>query len=62
MKLEQQCDWMPRTDLRQAEANAALAIIDIRRSSLGRLFSTHPPTAVRLKRLHALEARLHATA
>ncbi len=48
--------WAPRTDLRRIDA---LCIVGVGRS---RLLSTHPPTAVRVRRLEALEARLQRSA
>jgi heat shock protein HtpX len=58
LKLDDQSDWAPRSDLRQVEAYAVLCIVGVRGSRLGRLFSTHPSTATRVKRLQAIEARL----
>ena len=60
LKLDGQREWAPRSDLRQVEAYAVLCIVGTRRSRLGRLFSTHPPTAIRVKRLEAIEGRLQA--
>ena len=50
LKLED--GWAPQTDLRRIDA---LGIVGVGRS---RLLSTHPPTAVRVRRLEALESRL----
>jgi Zn-dependent protease with chaperone function len=61
MKLEHQREWAPRSDLRQVEPYAVLCIVGAWRSRLGRLFSTHPPTTVRVKRLEAIETRLQGT-
>jgi heat shock protein HtpX len=54
LKLNDEQEWAPRSDLRQV---AVLCIVG-ERSRLGRLFSTHPPTAVRVKRLQKLEEQL----
>lgn len=58
MKLDNQSNWLPRADLREAEARAVLCILGRDRSRLGRLFATHPPVAARVKRLEAIEARV----
>jgi heat shock protein HtpX len=60
LKLDRQRDYAPRADLRQAEAYAVLCIVGTRRRGLGRLFSTHPPTAERVRRLEELEGRIQA--
>jgi heat shock protein HtpX len=60
LKLEHQREWAPRADLRELEPQAVLCIVGLRPSRLGRLFSTHPPTARRVQRLRALESRLQA--
>jgi heat shock protein HtpX len=57
MKLDRQREWTPRADLRQVEAYAVLCIVGVDRS---RLFSTHPPTAARVKRLRELEGRIQS--
>ena len=58
MKVDTQSNWLPRADLREAEARAVLCILGMDRSRLGRLFATHPPVAARVKRLEALEERV----
>ena len=58
VKLDKQSSWLPRADLRQAEARAVLCILGTDRSRLGRLFATHPPVAARVKRLEAIEERV----
>lgn len=58
MRLDKQSNWLPRADLREAEARAVLCILGRDRSRLGRLFATHPPVAARVKRLEAIEARV----
>jgi heat shock protein HtpX len=60
VKLDRGRDWAPRADLRQVEAYAVLCIVGNNRSRLGRFFSTHPPTAARVKRLEETEIRLQA--
>ena len=60
LKLDGQHEWAPRSDLREVEAYAVLCIVGARSSRLGRLFSTHPATATRVKRLEAIETRLQA--
>jgi heat shock protein HtpX len=60
MKLERQRDWTPRTDLRQVDAIAVLCIVGVARARLGRLLSTHPPTAERVRRLEETESRIQA--
>jgi heat shock protein HtpX len=60
MKLERQRDWTPRADLRQVDAVAVLCIVGVARARLGRLLSTHPPTAERVRRLEETESRIQA--
>jgi heat shock protein HtpX len=60
MKLEKESGWLPRDDLRAVEARAVLSILGSDSSRLGSWFSTHPPTAARVKRLEAIEGRLQA--
>jgi heat shock protein HtpX len=60
LKLEHQRERTPRADLRQFYAQAVLCIVGISRRRLGRLISTHPSTAVRVRRLEQLEARMQA--
>jgi heat shock protein HtpX len=60
LKLDRQRHYAPRADLRQAEAYAVLCIVGTRRRGLGRLLSTHPPTAERVRRLEDLEGRIQA--
>jgi len=60
MKLDRQREWTPRTDLREVEPVAVLSIVGTARRGLGRLLSTHPPTAARVKRLERTEGRLQA--
>jgi heat shock protein HtpX len=60
MKLDGQRQWSPGEDLRQVEALATLGIVGTARSRLGRLFSTHPPVAERVRRLEATETRIQA--
>jgi heat shock protein HtpX len=58
LKLESQRDWAPRSDLRQFYAQDVLCIVGTEGRGLGRLFSTHPRTAARVKRLEAMEGRM----
>jgi heat shock protein HtpX len=58
MKLDDERAWVPPRDLREAEARSVLCIVATRSSRLGRLFSSHPPTAARLGRLREIEERL----
>jgi heat shock protein HtpX len=58
MKLDHRREWTPRADLRQVEPHAVLCIVGTARPRLGRLFSTHPPVAARLRRLEETEARI----
>jgi heat shock protein HtpX len=60
MKLEERRDWAPTLDLRQAGADAVLCIVSLDDTSFGRLFASHPPTAARVRRLFALDARVHS--
>jgi heat shock protein HtpX len=60
LKLDRQREWAPRADLRQAYANAVLCVVGTQGRWLGRLFATHPPTALRVQRLEELEGRLQA--
>jgi heat shock protein HtpX len=61
MKLDGEREWVPEADLRRAEAHAVLCILGTDTSRLGRLFCSHPPTSARVKRLHAIEQRMHET-
>jgi heat shock protein HtpX len=58
MKLDDERAWVPRRDLREAEARSVLRIVATRSSRLGRVFSSHPPTTARIGRLREIEARL----
>lgn len=60
LKLDRQREWAPRADLRQAYANAVLCVVGTQGRWLGRLFATHPPTALRVQRLQELEGRMQA--
>lgn len=60
MKLDKQREWAPRADLREADALAVLCVIGIGMTGLARLFSTHPPTAERVRRLDKTESRIQA--
>jgi heat shock protein HtpX len=62
VKLDEGAELVARADLRQIEARAVLCILGTGRSRLGPLFSTHPHTAARVKRLEAIERRLQASA
>ena len=58
LKLDRESGWTPRRDLRQTEAPSVLCIVGTTRAGLGRLLSTHPSTARRVRRLEQLEARI----
>jgi heat shock protein HtpX len=58
MKLDDERGWVPRRDLREVEPLSVLCIVAARSSRLGRLFSSHPPTAARIGRLREIEERL----
>ena len=60
MKLDRQREWTPRSDLRQIEAFEVLCIVGTARRRIGRLLSTHPTTAARVRRLEATETRIQA--
>ena len=59
-KLDRESDLIARTDLRRVGARAVLCILGTGTSRLGPLFSTHPRTAARVKRLKELEERVQA--
>lgn len=61
LKLDRQGERIPRADLRQVEARAVLCILGSGTSRLGPPFSTHPPTAARVKRLEAIEQRVQCS-
>jgi heat shock protein HtpX len=51
-------DRVPEEDLREQSEMNAFFIIPIRTGLVGRLFSTHPPTEQRVKRLRELEREI----
>jgi heat shock protein HtpX len=59
MKLEHERRWAPHVDLRRVERDAVLCLVGTGSPRLGRLLSTHPSTTARVKRLEAIESRLH---
>jgi heat shock protein HtpX len=60
LKLERQREWTSRSDLRQVEPYAVLCIVGTAGSGLGRLLSTHPATAARVRRLEETETRIQS--
>ena len=60
LKLHGAGQQVPRADLREAEADSALCIVDVRASRLGQLLRTHPPIDERVARLERMEERLQA--
>jgi heat shock protein HtpX len=60
LKLDDQREWLPRADLREVEAFAMLCVVGAESPRFGRLLSTHPPVAARVKRLEETEARIQA--
>jgi len=61
LKLDGDQASIPQTDLRRIGARAVLCVVGSGpRTGLRRLLATHPPTALRVERLHALERRAHA--
>jgi heat shock protein HtpX len=59
LKLDRQREGAPSSDLRHAyPADPVLCIVGTHRSGVGRLFSTHPPTAARIRRLAEVEGRM----
>ena len=55
LKLEAEREWAPAEDLRGV---SMLCIVGTGRRRLGGLLATHPPTARRVRRLEAIEARI----
>jgi heat shock protein HtpX len=57
-KISGNVDRIPEEDLRDEAEMNAFFIIPIRAGTIGRLFSTHPPTEKRIERLRGLEREM----
>jgi len=63
LKIDGRIQRIPQRDLREVQEMAAFFILPpIRRASLASLFSTHPPTEERVRRLEALQRQLEGLA